>query len=319
MTQRVSILVPSYGRPASLARCLAALESQTHPPDEVVVGVRAGDDETIQVAESARARGLPLRVATTPVAGVVASMQAALDAASGDLIALTDDDARPRAGWIEGLLACFAASPDVGGVGGRDWQPTERWNERRVGQVQWFGRVIGNHHLGAGPARDVDVLKGANCAFRAPLLRAVGFDRRLRGEGAQMYWELGLCLPLRRAGWRLIYDPEVAVDHDVAPRHGDDHLHRGVFAEAPLRNAIHNETTELLEGRGVMSRALFLGWAFLVGTREGPGLAQLARHVLRGRPNALDRWRAAVAGRLAGAATARRVPRHLTVPPPPSA
>ncbi|MDQ8154882.1 MAG: glycosyltransferase, partial [Gemmatimonadota bacterium] len=290
--ERVSVLVPSYRRPDSLARCLAALAAQTRPPDEVVVGVREGDTETADAAAAARQLGLTVCIATTDRTGVVASMQAALDAATGDIIALTDDDTRPFADWIAGLLAHFASSPTVGGVGGRDWQPHERSDVQRVGIVQWFGRVIGNHHLGAGPARDVDVLKGANCAFRAPLLRAVGFDARLLGEGAQMYWELGVCLPMRRAGWRLIYDPAVAVHHDVAPRHNDDNLHRGIFSEPPLRNAVHNETVEMLEGRGLVSRAVYLTWALLVGTREGPGFVQHVRRVVGGDPTAAGRWRA---------------------------
>jgi len=317
MTPRVSVLVPSYGRPASLARCLAALAAQTRAPDEVMVGVRTGDAATIAVAEEARAAGLPVRVATTADAGVVASMQAALDAASGDIVALTDDDARPYPTWIAGLLTHFQSAPDVGGVGGRDWQPYERGDARRVGVVQWFGRVIGNHHLGAGAVRDVDVLKGVNCSFRAPLLRAVGFDQRLRGAGAQLYWELGVCLPMRRAGWRLLYDPSVAVDHDVAPRLDADHLHRGVFAEPPLVDAVHNETVALLEDRRGAARVCFLLWAFLVGTGEAPGPLQCARRLLQGDRLAMRRWRAAVAGRLAGMATARRAPRGLAVPPPP--
>ncbi len=315
MTPRVSVLVPSYGRPDSLTRCLAALGAQTRAPDEVVVGVRIGDDATAAAAEAARAAGLPVRVAYAAAAGVVASMQAGLEAATGDIVALTDDDARPFPTWIERLLAHFQSAPDVGGVGGRDWQPYERGNAGRVGVVQWFGRVIGNHHLGAGPARDVDVLKGVNCSFRAPLLRAVGFDGRLRGTGAQLYWELGVCLPIRRAGWRLIYDPSVAVDHDVAPRLDADHLHRGIFAESPLVDAVHNETVALLEARHGAARACFLAWAFLVGTGEEPGPVQCARRLLQGDRLAIRRWRATVAGRLAGAATERGAPRRLAVPP----
>ena len=313
MTPRVSVLVPSYRRADALQRCLAALGAQSRPADEVVVGVRTGDDATVAVVDAARAAGLPVRVAPTATAGVIAALQAALDASTGDLIALTDDDARAHPDWIAGLLAHFASAADIGGVGGRDWQPTERGNAPRVGIAQWFGRVIGNHHLGHGPARDVDVLKGVNCAFRAPLLRAVGFDARLRGAGAQMYWELGVCLPLRRAGWRLVYDPQVAVDHDIIPRHDADTVHRGVFTPAPLRDLVHNETVELLEARGRPWRALFLAWALLVGTIEGPGVAQCVRRLLRGDATAVRAWRAALRGRLAGAATARRSPRHLQV------
>ncbi|MEK7240772.1 MAG: glycosyltransferase [Gemmatimonadota bacterium] len=316
MTPRVSVLVPSYRRADALARCLSALDAQSHRADEIVVGVRAGDDATVAVVNAARAAGRPVTVAFTSIPGVVAAMQAALDASTGALIALTDDDARPRPDWIAGLLAHFESSGEIGGVGGRDWQPWERGNARRVGIAQWFGRVIGNHHLGHGPPRDVDILKGVNCTYRGQLLRAVGFDARLRGTGAQMYWELGVCLPLRRAGWRLVYDPQVAVDHDIAPRHDADTLHRGIFAEAPLRDAVHNETVELLEGRGPLSRAVVMTWALLVGTVENPGFAQCARRLLHRDPVALRAWRAAFLGRLAGAATARRRPRHLVIPRP---
>lgn len=316
MTPRVSVLVPSYRRPGALQSCLAALAAQSRLPDEIVVGVRASDEATVAVVLAAQAAGQPVVVAWAGIAGVVAAMQAALDASTGDIVALTDDDARARADWIAGLLAHFASAADIGGVGGRDWQPSERGTARRVGIAQGFGRVIGNHHLGHGPARDVDILKGVNCAFRAPLLRAVGFDARLRGTGAQVHWELGVCLPLRRAGWRLVYDPRVAVDHDIAPRYDADTLHRGGFVEAPLRDAVHNETVELLEGRSVVASAVVLAWALLVGSVGGPGLAQCARRLVRGDAVAVRAWRAAFTGRLAGMATAWRAPRHLDIPRP---
>lgn len=315
MTMRVSVLIPSYRRPDSLARCLAALAEQARRPDEVIVGARADDTATIETAGT-RGDGLTVRVATTTTAGVVAAMQAALDASTGEIIALTDDDTRPFPTWIAGLLAHFEAAPRVAGVGGRDWQPFERGESPRVGTVQWFGRVIGNHHLGAGTARDVDVLKGANCAFRAPLLRAVGFDHRLRGTGAQLHWELGVCLPLRRAGWRLVYDPEVAVDHDVAPRHDADNLHRGVFAAVPLRSAVHNEAIALFEHGGVPARVLYLPWALAIGTGEAPGPVQCARALLRGDRHVAQRWWAALRGRVDAVGTVVCTPRALRVPRP---
>ena len=312
----MSVLVPSHRRADALQRCLMALGAQSRLPDDIVVGVRTGDDATVAVVDAARAAGLPVRVAFTSTVGVIAAMQAALDASTGDIVALTDDDARPRPDWIAGMLAHFASADDIGGVGGRDWQPWERGNATRVGIAQWFGRVIGNHHLGHGPARNVDILKGVNCAFRSELLRAVGFDARLRGAGAQMHWELGVCLPLRRAGWRLIYDPQVAVDHDLAPRHDADTIHRGIFAEAPLRDAVHNQTVGLFEGRGAVWRAMFLSWVLLIGTIEGPGLVQCVRRMLHGDAMAVRAWRAACLGRWAGAATARHSPRQLHIPPP---
>jgi cellulose synthase/poly-beta-1,6-N-acetylglucosamine synthase-like glycosyltransferase len=318
----VSVVVPSWHRVRSLERCLHALAAQTRAPNEIVVGVRGDDAESSRAVEAlARTCSVPLRAAPTAEPGVIAAMNAALRdcRAAADIVALTDDDTEPHPDWLQRITACFT-DPAVGGAGGRDWQPFERGDSATVGRVQWFGRTIGNHHLGAGPARDVDVLKGANCAFRAPLLRAIGFDTRLAGSGAQLFWELALCLPLRRAGWRLVYDPAIAVEHHVEPRNHDDQLHRGVFSAAPLSDAAHNQTLALLEYRRGTARAAFLAWAVLVGTRHEPGLAQLPRLALRGDRHALARWRATLDGRVRGwkqwRAGRARAPRR--VPPPPS-
>jgi GT2 family glycosyltransferase len=298
----VSVIVPSWRRVPSLERCLRALAAQSRLPAEVVIGVRMDDAESIRAVWILAATfPVPLQCAVAAQPGVVAAMNAALTACRSDagIIAITDDDTEPRTDWLERLDAYFA-DPRVGGAGGRDWQPFERGDREVVGRVQWFGRTIGNHHLGSGPARDVDVLKGANCAYRAALLRASGFDMRLAGSGAQQYWELALCLPLRRAGWRLVYDPAIAVEHHVEPRDDGDQVHRGVFSAAPLSDATHNETLAFLENRRGFARAAFLTWAILIGTRHEPGVVQLAVLLLRGNRHAVARWRAVLNGRLRG-------------------
>lgn len=313
----ISVIVPSWRRPAELTRCLAALRAQRVAPFEVIVGARADDPETAAAAMATAERApYPVAVATTPEAGVIAAMNAALTRCRGDVVALTDDDAAPRPDWIERLDACFA-DPVVAGAGGRDWQPTERGDQHDVGRVQWFGRVIGGHHLGAGPARPVDVLKGANFAVRTSLAKAIGFDTRLRGSGAQMFWELALCLALRRAGWTLIYDPAIAVDHHIAERHGADQRHRGQFAAGPQVDAVHNETLVLLEHLRGIHRLAFMAWALLVGTGIEPGLLQVPRLALRRDGAPLARlgatWAGRIAGwrshRMSGADAAVRVPR----------
>jgi len=296
----ISVIVPSWRRPDDLARCLRALAAQRVAPFEVIVGARDDDASTMRIAAEAGARSaFPILVAATPEPGVVAAMQAALDRARGDIVALTDDDTEPRPDWLERLDACFA-NPRVGAAGGRDWQPIERGDRHDVGRVQWFGRVIGNHHLGAGGARNVDVLKGANLAIRTVLARALGFDRRLRGTGAQMFWELALCLPLRRARWTLVFDPAIAVDHHVAPRHDADQRHRGVFSAGPQVDAVHNETLVLLEHLGPLRRIAFMVWAMLIGTRIEPGLLQAPRLWMGGVQNVAAMVRATRVGRLEG-------------------
>lgn len=223
----VAVIVPSYRRPQALARCLEALSVQTVPPARIVVAVREGDDPTQVVVRCFQRELDHLEAASVEVPGVAAAIQAAAARCTEEVVAHTDDDAVPRRDWIERMLALY--SDDVGAVGGRDvihdtTAPQSGFEDaaqlkRTVGQITWFGRVIGNHHLGAGPVRDVHILKGANMSMRRELWT---IDSVLKGGGAQVAWEMGACLRVLRGGWRVIYDPGLAVDHYPAARFDED-------------------------------------------------------------------------------------------------
>lgn len=296
-----TVLVPTYRRPVSLQRCLDALEAQTRPAEQVVVVCRAGDQATSDVLD-ARSSRLPLTTVEVKEPGVVAAMTAGLALAIEDVVAITDDDAAPHLDWLERLSRHFDDA-SVAGAGGRDIMHHERSSEpptaRDVGRVQWFGRVVGNHHLGAGGPRDVDVLKGVNCAYRRDLLDGIGFDTRLRGPGAQVHWELSLGLALRRRGWRLVYDPSVLVDHYEAERLDSDRVGVRTTAGEPIRDAAYNEALVLLGHLTGMRAVVYLMWAAVVGTRAAPGLLQALRLTPSLGRVAWARWRAAASGRAA--------------------
>ena len=305
---KISVIVPTYRRPKDLARCLEALQKQNRQPNEVLVTVRDTDTETWTFFASFNSQLLPLSIikVTVLVPGVVAAMNTGMDAASGDIIAFTDDDATPHTDWLERIEAHFLSDSNIGGLGGRDWvyhgTQLEEGERKVVGQVQWFGRVIGGHHLGVGEAREVDVLKGVNMSFRRSAIAQMNFDPRMRGTGAQVHFELAFSLALKRAGWKLIYDPKVAVDHFPGQRFDEDQRNR--FNDIALINAVHNETLVLLENLPSTRRAAFVFWATFVGTRDAPGFLQWLRFLpkegtlagqklvpsLRGRWQAWETW-----------------------------
>lgn len=293
----ISVLIPTYRRPLDLSRCLTVLEVQTRLADQIVVVVRDTDEETRDFLAGFGPRLRALRVVTVCVPGVLAAMTAGLAETSGDIVALTDDDTAPYPDWLARIEAHFDADPKVGGVGGRDWQPNDARSRSIVGKIQWHGRVIGNHHLGVGEAREVDVLKGANCAYRAEPLKKIGFESRLRGEGAQAHWELALGLAMRQRGWKLIYDPAVALDHFIAQRFDADTNHRGFFQASGLTNSVHNETLIMLTYLSPVRRVAFFLWALLVGTWGEPGLLQVPRLLARRDRDVWNRLRATYAGR----------------------
>ncbi|WP_298915899.1 glycosyltransferase family 2 protein [uncultured Nostoc sp.] len=276
---RNTVLIPTYRRPQDLSRCLLALQEQTKPVDQVIVVVRDTDAETWQFFTQFKADNLPLHTVKVTQSGVVAALNAGLAAVEGDIVSITDDDAAPHPDWLERIAAYFTCDSRLGGLGGRDWihHGSKLENESRlvVGQLQWFGRVIGNHHLGVGEPREVDVLKGVNMSFRQEAIGQLRFDERMRGTGAQVHFEMAFTLALKRAGWKIIYDPNVAVDHYPAQRFDEDQ--RNNFNEIAFINLVHNETLVLLEHLPFIRRIVFLFWAVFVGTCDSLGFVQWLR------------------------------------------
>ncbi|MBF2004727.1 MAG: glycosyltransferase family 2 protein [Chlorogloeopsis fritschii C42_A2020_084] len=302
----ISVIIPTYLRPKDLTRCLEALKQQTRPADEVLVVVRDSDNETWALFQESNFDPLPIKTVTVEVPGVVAALNAALDVATGDIITVTDDDAAPHTDWLKRIETYYLSDERLGGVGGRDWVYWENKlldhdDTETVGQVQWFGRVIGNHHRGVGKAREVDILKGVNMSYRRSAIAEIGFDERMWGTGAQVNFEMALCLTLKRKGWKLVYDPAIAVDHYPAKRFDEDKRDR--LNEVALVNAVHNETLVLLENLPPVRRVVFMLWAVLVGTQESLGLIQWLRFFPKEGKLAQRKWLASLRGRWQGLRT----------------
>lgn len=299
---KITVLIPTYRRPQDLVRCLEALKQQTRLSDEVLLVVRDDDVETWKFLETFNLNSLPVCVVKVSVPGVIAAMNAGLNKAQGDIIAITDDDAAPHTDWLARIEAHFLMDDCVGGVGGRDWMyhgtQLEDGVRKVVGRLQWFGRVVGNHHLGVGSAREVDVLKGVNMSYRRTAITGLRFDERMRGAGAQVHFELAFSLAVKRAGWKLIYDPMVAVDHHWGERHDNDQ--RNIFNEVAFTNQVHNETLVLLEYLPPTRRAVFVVWALLVGTRSNRGFIQWLRFLPSEGSLAWQVWLASLRGRWQG-------------------
>jgi cellulose synthase/poly-beta-1,6-N-acetylglucosamine synthase-like glycosyltransferase len=297
---KITVLVPTYRRPKDLARCLAALQMQERVPDEVVVVARPDDDATHECLVNPLVVGaLPLKVAAVEVPGQVAALNCGLDTATGEVIAITDDDAAPHADWVRRIGAAFESDPRLGALGGRDWVHQKGGvldgSRFLVGKMTRSGKIIGNHHLGVGEAREVDLLKGANMSYLRDAIRNIRFDGRLRGAGAQVHNDMAFSMSVKNAGWKLVYDPRVAVDHFPAERFDDDR--RDAQTMTAVRNAAYNLHLILRDHLPPVHREVAWWWYALVGTRVYPGAvhALLALTSKQGRTQ-LARWRAVRTG-----------------------
>ncbi len=262
----VTALIPSYGRPDSLRRCLDGLLAGERVPDEIIVVARDTDADTRRAAEAYAA----VRVASVTEPGQIAAMNAGLAVATGDVVCFPDDDCVPRPDWLRRLTAHYD-NPQVGGAGGRDVVggpegPEPPW-VKRVGLVTWYGRIIGGHHCRTSPEpRAADHLKGVNMSFRRALLPP--FDRRIRGPHLN---DTDISLGVRRQGYRLVFDPQAKVDHYPATR-PDTPGGRDLLDPKLAYLDAHDRVYVLLKHLPWYRKPVAAAYQLLIGTKVQPGL-----------------------------------------------
>ncbi len=303
---KCTVLIPTYRRVKDLERCLKAVKLQSVEAYEILVVVRENDRETHSFLDVFSRELFQLKIINVSEPGQVAALNSGLIAAMGDVIAITDDDAAPHADWLERITNHFLDDEQVGGVGGRDWvyeneslQPLSTKSVVAVGKLQWFGRMVGNHHLGTGEPREVDILKGANMSYRRSAISGLRFDKRLQGIGAQVNNDAAFSLSVRRQGWKIIYDPLVAIDHYPAPRLDCDQ--RSHFDSKSYSNAAYNQSLVMLDNLSKNRSALYFLWAILIGSKGCFGLLQLIRFLYAERNLAVLKLKAAILGHMSAA------------------
>jgi GT2 family glycosyltransferase len=203
----MSVVVPTYKRPHLLNHCLHALCRQRldHARYEIILVADGPCEHSRWVARTWTERpGAPeiryLEVKTR--GGPAAARNIGWRAARGTIIAFTDDDCVPSAGWLAAGLDAFADS-SVAAVCGRILVPTP------AVPTDWERNVAG---LEQAP------FATANCFYRRQALELIGgFDERFTAayrEDSDLQFRLltrGLCCasqpsavvvhPIRPAPW----------------------------------------------------------------------------------------------------------------------
>jgi GT2 family glycosyltransferase len=267
----VSVVIATYGRSSSLQRALASLLGQSQPADEIIVAAWEHDLDTVESVVGQTFIRLILVAQNT----VSAKENAGIAAAAGEIVAFMDDDVVARRDWLEKMRTHYG-DLSVVGVGGRDVVNNGGTVDDReaqvVGRLSWFGRLTANHHLRTTGVRDVQFLKGCNMSYRRNAIAPV--DERLKGDVPYAF-EIDMGLTAMRSG-RLVYDPELAVDHFPSV---DMSAHRPSIAFV----LNHNVTFILLKHFGWPRRLCFLVYTFLIGDRDTIGVLRIP--LLAGRQN----------------------------------
>lgn len=213
----VAIVLATLNRP-SVREVLAQVCGQAPHDAEIVVVDQSERDERDRTRRWAEERRDPrLRVLHVIRRSLPAARNTGLEATRAPLVLFLDDDVHLHAGCISAHLSRYRDST-VGGVVGRIVEERLRPNAwRTTNRVGPGGRVI-TRLDGPDPVL-VHTLKGANMSFRRRALAdAGGFDPGFAGNA--LLEDADASLRVRKAGWRLVYEPEAAVDHHHEPSGG---------------------------------------------------------------------------------------------------
>lgn len=234
-TARVSIVIPTAGRPDHLRRCLQSVRLLSWPDWEVVVVEhRPSRGQTEQVVSSFAAADDRFRYVHEPRPGFSpVARNRGIAESQGEIIAFTDDDAVVDERWLDWLVSPFA-DLGVGVVTGLVLPlalqtPAQKRLERYAGFSKGLEPRV--YDLGEHRARDRFMYpfwggmfgSGGNMAFRRErLLSAGGFDTALRyGSDTEAFSAEIL------RGARLVYEPRAVCWHEH--RTDDESLRRQVF------------------------------------------------------------------------------------------
>ncbi|MFN0091422.1 MAG: glycosyltransferase family 2 protein, partial [Acidimicrobiales bacterium] len=194
----LSLVICTRNRAHLLVRALAAVEAAAKPPgfELVVVDNGSGDATGAVIGAHAARAGQPVLTVAEPRVGLSRARNAGVAAASGEVVAFTDDDCLIRPDHLTGVAAAFAELP-IAFCGGRvvaadpadspvalNLDPTFRW-------------------LPPGRPLRPGVVQGANLAVRADALRAAAvgpgpgpFDEALGAGAGARCEDVELCARL---------------------------------------------------------------------------------------------------------------------------
>ncbi|PTX94838.1 glycosyl transferase family 2 [Verrucomicrobia bacterium LW23] len=180
----ISVVIPTYRRPALLQRCLEALALQSMDVAEyeiVVVDDAACDQARCHIEAWAHRPGSPpIRYfATAGRRGPATARNIGWSAAQGKIIAFTDDDTVPDTEWLCEGIAAFDSAPEALAASGRvvvPLPPDPTDYERNESNLETAEFVT------------------ANCFVRRDVLKTLGgFDERFRAawrEDSDLHFRL---------------------------------------------------------------------------------------------------------------------------------
>jgi GT2 family glycosyltransferase len=225
----LTLIVPTHNRPDLLARLLRSLEAAKPVDmewDLLVVDNNSAPRFVPELETQVAGSPLPVRLLHEPRPGKSRALNTAIRAARGEFVAFLDDDVTVHGGYLVGLEAAIRRGTN-NVFGGRvlpiwPYEPPD-WITGGKPLTVSRGPIVA-HDYGDTPHEYDETMRrpiGCNFFCRRSLFERLGyFDERL-GPGASsglMGGEESVLLKrFQDFGERILYVPEVTIEHPVDP------------------------------------------------------------------------------------------------------
>ena len=209
----LSVVVVAHNQIELTMNALASLRENFPGPTELILVDNGSTDETTGISRYVRGAKI---IRNTSNEGFVTANNIGFEAATADVTLLLNNDVRLGFGAIAAAMRRIASDPKIGAVGAKIVRTNGMLQE--AGCILWRnGDTLG--YMRDAPAdapeanfvRDVDFCSAAFLLMRTSLARELGgFD----ADFSPAYCEdVDLCLRIWEAGFRVVYDPAVVVEH----------------------------------------------------------------------------------------------------------
>ncbi|MGD0863586.1 MAG: glycosyltransferase family 2 protein [Candidatus Limnocylindrales bacterium] len=257
MALTVTVSIVLFNSAVDIEACLAALNDQTRPPDEVIILDNGSTDDGLARARAALPHARFLR---SPVnLGFAGGQNRAMAFAPADIHLVLNPDARLRRDFLARSLAPFERDPRLGSVTGRllRFRPEDPLGNSAelvecelpddildsTGMIAHRNRRVtdrGSNRLAAGRYLSPGYVfgpSGAAALYRREMLENVAYQGEIYDESFFSYREdVDLAWRAQLLGWRCEYNPAAVARHRrrVAPGR------RGILPADINRNSVRN-------------------------------------------------------------------------------
>lgn len=212
----VSVVIVSWNGEKFLEPCLSAVSAQTLKGYEVIVVDNGSTDGSV---ESVRSHFAGVRlIENKRNLGYAGGANVGFRSATGEVLALLNQDTIPHPDWVAELLAVLSGNEEIGIVGSKILNMDGVTLQHAGAYLPW--PLVQGIHYGRGEKdegqygepREVEYVTGAAMAIKRPVLEAIGlFDE---GFFPGYFEDVDLCFRARQAGYRVVYVPRAVVLHN---------------------------------------------------------------------------------------------------------